>query len=75
MPRWLVDQIQRAVVKAINAGSLLVPDTAVTTPENIPVAQTSLQEPKNALSAAMLAAQTKRAVILQPIAPDDKEAA
>lgn len=90
LPHALVTQIQRAVVKAINAGSLLIPDATATTVQataTVPVAQA----PTNAFGAAFIAAQAKKAVrpdTAQPAgspeqasvkeqtdSPDDKDAA
>lgn len=58
----LVAQIQRTVVKAINAGSLLAPVDAVTAPPGAATAPKSPQGPMNAISAAMFAATAKKAV-------------
>lgn len=70
VPSELVTKIQRAVVKAINAGSLLAADTTATAPTGATVTSSPPQAPLNALGAAMLAAQTKQAAVQPtPAAP------
>jgi uncharacterized protein YifN (PemK superfamily) len=75
MPSELVTKIQRAVVKAINAGSLLVADGAFTALAGATNASPPSHAPMNALGAAMFAAKTKHAAIQSPAPPGDKEAA
>jgi uncharacterized protein YifN (PemK superfamily) len=90
LPHALVTRIQRAVVKAINAGSLLIPDATATAPQATAAAPVT-HAPTNALGSAFLAAQAKKVVrseAAQPAAqpeqasvkgqtgsPDGKEAA
>jgi uncharacterized protein YifN (PemK superfamily) len=75
MPSELVTKIQRAVVKAMNAGSLLVADGEVTSPAGATKASTPSKAPTSAIGAAMFAAKTKQAAVQPPAPPDSKEAA
>ncbi|MBB3214716.1 uncharacterized protein YifN (PemK superfamily) [Herbaspirillum sp. Sphag1AN] len=60
LPSELVTQIQKAVIKAINAGSLLPKDEAVTAQALAP-AQVAAKAPSTSLSAAFASAQAKQA--------------
>jgi len=75
LPSELVTKIQRAVVKSINAGSLLVADGAVTSPAGSTKAPSLSKAPTSAIGAAMFAAKTKQAAVQPPATPDSKEAA
>lgn len=59
LPSHLVTKIQRAVVKALNAGSLLVPEV-VEEPTSGSTASSAQQTPMNALAQAMKEAQRKQ---------------
>ncbi len=63
LPSELVTQVQRAVVKAIKASSLLIPAGTAITSET--TAAPGPKFPTNAMGAALVAAQAKKAVSLE----------